>query len=218
MASQIKEEHQASHAALYVGPSFPWYLNYTNRLGEGVAANKGRQGAPKVGGGWVEGSKVVRLWLGGGWPEVSRWSRGRCRGSNKLPPQTSFHVTTLTSLYGYRGQPCNLINCHERTTMLPETSRQLGRISWLSNFFARLSARFYNGENVRAAGNATKRDFSFGIFGERSLLFRGRKTLHGAEPHGIPLNPVRETHERNGELANVTFPFLCKSHDHKSAT
>lgn len=72
--------------------------------------------------GWMEGSKVVRLWRGGGWPEVSRWSRGRCRGSNKLPPQTSFHVTTLTSLYGYRGQPCNLINCHERTTMLPETS------------------------------------------------------------------------------------------------
>lgn len=86
----------------------------------------------------MEGSKVVRLWQGGGWPEVSRWSRGRCRGSNKLPPQTSFHVTTLTSLYGYRGQPCNLINCHERTTVLSETSQELGRISWLSNFFARL--------------------------------------------------------------------------------
>lgn len=84
----------------------------------------------------MEGSKVVRLRQGGGWPEVSRWSRGRCRGSNKLPSQTSFHVTTLTSLYG---QPCNLINCHERTTMLPETSRKLARISWLSNFFARLS-------------------------------------------------------------------------------
>lgn len=72
--------------------------------------------------GWTKGSEVVRLWHGGGWPEVSRWSRGRCRGSNKLPPQTSFHVTTLTSLYGYWGQPCNLINCHERTTVLPETS------------------------------------------------------------------------------------------------
>lgn len=97
-----------------------------------------------VGERWVVGSKVVRLWQDGGWPEVSRWSRGRCRGSNKLPPQTSFRVTTLTSLYGYRGQqPCNLINCHERTTVLSETSRQLGRISWLSNFFARLSARLY---------------------------------------------------------------------------
>lgn len=96
----------------------------------------------------MEGSKVVRLWQGGGWPEVSRWSRGRCRGSNKLPPQTSFHVTTLTSLYGYREQSCNLINCHERTTMLSETSRKLGRISWLSNFFVRLSIfLFYNAEN-----------------------------------------------------------------------
>lgn len=84
----------------------------------------------------MEGSKVVRLRRGGGWPKVSRWSRGRCRGSNKLPSQTSFHVTTLTSLYG---QPCNLINCHERTTMLPETSLKLARVSWLSNFFARLS-------------------------------------------------------------------------------
>lgn len=91
----------------------------------------------------MEGSKVVRLWQGGGWPEVSRWSRGRCRGSNKLPPQTSFHVTTLTSLYGYRGQPCNLINCHERTTMLSETSRELGRISWLSNFFVRLTVSVF---------------------------------------------------------------------------
>jgi len=46
----------------------------------------------------MEGSKVVRLWLGGGWPEVSRWSRGRCRGSNKLPPRS-----TLRPLHPFTG-------------------------------------------------------------------------------------------------------------------
>jgi len=91
-------------------------------LDEEIARKVGREarvaeGGTRAGGraGRMEGSKVARLRQGGGWPEVSRWSRGRCRGSNKLPPQTSFHVTSLTSLYGYRGQPCNLINCHGRT-------------------------------------------------------------------------------------------------------
>lgn len=128
-----------SHVTLYVELSFPWCLSATRSWpglaiveGERVARTGGRRGR-------IEGRKVIRLQQGGGWPEVSRWSRGCCRGSNKLPPETSFHVTTLTSLYGYPGQPCNLINCHKRTTMLPETSRELERISWLSNFFARLS-------------------------------------------------------------------------------